>query len=528
MTVVAPRPFGRAGAAPDSRRPTLGERLVGALAGRSSAREKPGTSRRGFLGGAALVGAAMAVDPWGFLVRPAHAYDAVCGLDPGCNDGYSAFCCTINNGVNSCPPNSFIGGWWKADNSSFCGGAARYYVDCNAYRDGAWQCRCAEGSCDQRRVACNQFRYGQCSLGVPMSNTGPVVCRLVSCVPPWEQFVGTCTTTSATDNRTASHSAPCVGRNPIGNLEAASVSGQSVRLQGWTFDPDEPGVEIPVALHADGADIGWHPTGIPRPDVNRAYSITGNHGFDITVSQPSGQHVMQVFAINRAGGNDNPVVGSRAVSVGYPPRGNLDVVQAKPNSTIRVAGWAYDPDEPDTEIPIAVYLDGHGVSWFPTGVARPDVNQVFGIRGSHGFDVTFSSPAGGHTVSVYAINVAGGYGNPLFGQAFSQVGTPIGHLDSAVAIGGGQVRMRGWALDPDNPAAAIKVAAYRDSVYGIDWYDTGQPRPDVNSALGVSGNHGFDITVPSPPGDHQFTAYAINIGPYNDNPWIGTTTVRVT
>ena len=110
------------------------DRATGAH-GRPPGRRRSGTSRRGFLGGAALVGAALAVNPWGYLVRPASAYETVCGTEPACADGYSVFCCTINGGSNTCPPNSFIGGWWKADNSSFCGGSARYYIDCNAFRE---------------------------------------------------------------------------------------------------------------------------------------------------------------------------------------------------------------------------------------------------------------------------------------------------------------------------------------------------------------------------------------------------------
>ena len=38
---------------------------------------------------------------------PARAYGAVCGT---CSDGWTAFCCTINSGRNSCPPGSFVAG----------------------------------------------------------------------------------------------------------------------------------------------------------------------------------------------------------------------------------------------------------------------------------------------------------------------------------------------------------------------------------------------------------------------------------
>ena len=73
----------------------------------------------------------------------------------------------------------------------------------------ALQCHCNTTTCDQRRVACNQFRYGQCNTQIPYSNTGPVLCRVVSCTPPWVQYGATCSSTSATDNNTATHTAPC-------------------------------------------------------------------------------------------------------------------------------------------------------------------------------------------------------------------------------------------------------------------------------------------------------------------------------
>ncbi len=487
---------------------------------------RSGSSRRGFLGGAALVGAALAVDPWGYLVTPASAYDAVCGPDAACADGYSVFCCTINNGSNSCPPNSFIGGWWKADNASFCGGTARYYVDCNAFRNGAWQCRCASGTCDQRRVACNQFRYGQCSLEVPASNTGPVVCRIVSCAPPWQQFGGTCTSSSATDNRTVNHTAPCVsGRLPVGSLDVVAADGNGIRAVGWTYDPDQPATEIQVAIYLDGNGVAWFPTGRSRPDVNGAFGITGNHGFDITVPTSPGRHTVTVFAINIAGAVGNPVLGSGSATVGSLPVGCLDGVQAAPNGQIHVSGWAYDPDEPGTEIAVDIYRDGVGVARFGTGRPRPDVNAVFGIPGSHGFDLTFDTPPGDHSLEVYAINVGGGFGNPVVGRGQVRVGIAMGSLDRVAAVGR-TVYVQGWAFDPDQPGTAIQVAVYRNREF-VGWFPTGGARPDVNSVFGITGSHGFSIPVPSPPGRQTFDVYAINVGPAAGNPFFGAMTVDV-
>lgn len=206
--------------APAARKGRWSDRLVSRLGDALLER----TSRRGFLAGAAVVGAAVATDPAGYTLRPVSAYDAVCGPGSSCSSGWTAFCCTINQGKNQCPPGSFVGGWWKADGSGFCCGGARYYIDCqnsctncstgcggyNSFCQAGChtgRCTCASGSCDQRRVSCNYFRYGQCRQDI--SCGGPVACRVITCAPPWEIWPD-CTTTSATDNRTALHSAPCL------------------------------------------------------------------------------------------------------------------------------------------------------------------------------------------------------------------------------------------------------------------------------------------------------------------------------
>jgi len=179
-------------------------------------------SRRSVLVGAAVAGSALATNPRTYALRPVSAYASICGPGSTFDSGWTVFCCTINKGVNACPPGSFAAGWWKAADSSWCGNGYRYIVDCNAScskcstgcSDGicdsrCWSCSCGRGSsatCDQRRVCCNAFRYGQCNTQVKCS--GGVHCRVVSCVAPYKW--DNCTTTSLSDNRTAEHSAPCL------------------------------------------------------------------------------------------------------------------------------------------------------------------------------------------------------------------------------------------------------------------------------------------------------------------------------
>ncbi|MEY2452988.1 MAG: hypothetical protein QOD92_2562 [Acidimicrobiaceae bacterium] len=172
------------------------------------------TDRRGFIQRSAIAGSALAVNPATFIFKPISAYAAVCecrsqpcGCGTACCDGYTEFCCTLT-GTNTCPPGTVAGGWWKADGSNFCGGAARYYLDCNvAPGANPCSCGCALGDCNHRVQCCTHFRYGQCHQELPQ--LGAIMCRVVTCTPPW-QFDATCTTTVATDQATAAHDAVCL------------------------------------------------------------------------------------------------------------------------------------------------------------------------------------------------------------------------------------------------------------------------------------------------------------------------------
>jgi hypothetical protein len=175
------------------------------------------SSRRGFLIGSAMAGSAVAVAGCVPITTPGSPYKHITDCAGGlCTDGYTEFCCAINNGVNACPPGSFPGGWWRADYSSFCNGT-RYYVDCmqdccgprTGYQNfcaGCVECRCA-ADCNTRRVYCNYFRYGQCHQEIVAS--GPIACRVVTCTPPYNDASNACSTAAAVDNSTAEHAGNC-------------------------------------------------------------------------------------------------------------------------------------------------------------------------------------------------------------------------------------------------------------------------------------------------------------------------------
>jgi hypothetical protein len=168
-------------------------------------------SRRGMLVRLAIAGSAMAVAPLRYLVEPVDAMSFVncpnCRRGSRCCDGYTTFCCTLT-GVNVCPANTYVGGWWKCTSYTGDGICAaegvRYYMDCNILP--GWRCpggcHCANNNCSHRRTCCNIFRYGQC--GSDVRGVTPIVCRVIKCVNPCSIY-SDCTCSYKQDNNTCKH-----------------------------------------------------------------------------------------------------------------------------------------------------------------------------------------------------------------------------------------------------------------------------------------------------------------------------------
>jgi len=259
---------------------SFAEKVVGVVGSGLSSR----TSRRGFLFRSTLVGSALALNPWRFVLQPGTAYAALCGPGASCSSGWTVFCCSINAGSNSCPPGSIPAGWWKTDRSGFCNGGARYIIDCNATcgscgcggggicAPGCYNCgcHCGSGSCDERLVCCNQFRYGQCHQ--ELACVGPVVCRVASCRPPWE-IDPTCTTASATANETALHTAPCLDGN--GSV-FVSAFGTAIRFGAPTGRLRSPLVGIAGTPLGRGYWLAGSDGGIFTFGNARFHGSTGN------------------------------------------------------------------------------------------------------------------------------------------------------------------------------------------------------------------------------------------------------------
>jgi len=206
--------------------------------------------------------------------------------------------------------------------------------------------------------------------------------------------------------------------------------------------------------------------------------------------------------------------GDGATRYAVRPAGRLESVTVSGNS-VRLVGWAHDPDRPDIAAAIAIREDDEVLHWYPTGVARPDLG---GAR--YGFDVTVPAGTGVHTYSVHLLDTA----EPLLvGERTVGVGQagPIGRVDRLVEAGG-EVRLTGWAYDPDQPTRQLTLTCYRDGAPVA----TGRTELDRPAVAGAAlGQPGFELVLPALPGRHTYTVYAAAIEKAGRQVLLGTRTV---
>jgi hypothetical protein len=375
--------------------------------------------RRGFLGKTAVVGSAVVAAPLDFGLKPQSAYAAVCSCNGSrcacgslCCDGYTEFCCTIN-GNNACPPGTVTAGWWKVDGSNFCGGAARYYLDCNAQcgscscgSNGVCSgscsgtgCGCVRGHCGNRKAGCTRFRYGQCNQHIRC--VGPIVCRVVTCSPPWN-FDPACGTSSRTDNATRYHDRPCLNE-PRGSLEVVQDVGGAIRVKGWAVSSLDYADAV-IQLFVDTKVVKEVVANQTRGDVMMGAPPFGpTTGFDFQHPVAAGKRLVCVIARDRRNGRKT-ALGVREINVAA-PIARLERISDYGDGRVSVNGFAIDPSVPGGQATVRYRVDGKDVGRAKTIIERPDIRRQWPqAHPRSGFSVPLAVGPGRHTICADVIS----------------------------------------------------------------------------------------------------------------------------
>lgn len=225
-----------------------------------------------------------------------------------------------------------------------------------------------------------------------------------------------------------------------------------------------------------------------------------------------------------------PVETAEAAPMGNDPIGQLDAAWSPDAGRLRVSGWAFDPNAPTTPVEIHVYIGGvagstnaEGHDLGPANMRRPDVNRVYPEVGpDHGFDREFTTARFGELpIHVYAVNVAGTPGGSRLLASRTIVTddpSPQGQLDAVDSPGAAQLRVRGWAVDPNAWSTALRIRVSVGApagAAGAEIHELGvASRSNAVAAqrYPVAGDrHGFDTTVTSNRvGSQSVYVYAVN------------------
>ena len=300
-----------------------------------------------------------------------------------------------------------------------------------------------------------------------------------------------------------------VNAAPGGSVDQVVASGTgAIRVRGWALDPDTT-ASIGVHVYVNGTFSRSAVADGDRPDVAAAHGKGAAHGYDVTVPAGTGPQKVCVYAIDSTGGT-NPGLGCGVVTVSNDrPVGRLDPLTVTGTSKVRVVGWTFDPDTPATAVTTHLYVDGAFRTAIRADVSRPDVHAVYRTGTNHGYDTTLTLTDGVHTVCAYAIDTSGGW-NPQIGCRSVTVTNqrPIGKIDSLTAGLRGEVRVRGWTLDPDT-TAPISAHLYVDGRFHTS-LTADADRPDVHAVHQKGTNHGVETTLTLGAGRHEICLYAID------------------
>ncbi|HEU5063093.1 MAG TPA: DUF1906 domain-containing protein [Solirubrobacterales bacterium] len=137
---------------------------------------------------------------------------------------------------------------------------------------------------------------------------------------------------------------------------------------------------------------------------------------------------------------------------------------------------------------------------------------------------------GGHdeTWGGVTINIDNNYvDGPTVGAGTLVSGdNPVGHLDLAGSPSPGQVRVRGWAFDPNAPTEPLAIrltVGGKAGAPGVSTYELGtvatRSRRDVALEFPEAGSrHGFDLSLPIvQSGRQRICAYALDYDPGEDS-----------
>jgi len=167
---------------------------------------------------------------------------------------------------------------------------------------------------------------------------------------------------------------------------------------------------------------------------------------------------------------------------------------------IKVTGWTVANTDYRTA-GIKIYMDNVVVHNGLAQLPRPDVKRAYPAIGPNvGFDVTVPASPGKHVICAWGVDKRNGR-QALIGVKEVVVASPRIGINEVTDIGGGKVRVVGWATDSSNRTNRQAVMRFRvDNVEVLRGVTT-VARPDVVAKFpDAPANSGFSVVLNAAPG----------------------------
>ncbi|MGI8678993.1 MAG: fibronectin type III domain-containing protein [Jatrophihabitans sp.] len=290
--------------------------------------------------------------------------------------------------------------------------------------------------------------------------------------------------------------------SPLGYLDVAAQQAGTLRVRGWTFDPEQPTSALTVSITVDSAAPRNYTANAVRTDVAKVYPSAGpNHGYDQLITLAEGTHRVCVTAHNVGYGTDRVLPSCRTAALHFTPTASLTSLTAT-STGVSFGGWATDPDT-SAAISVKVTLDGATAT---TITARGPGSTYSG----HNFSGALASRSGPHTVCAIALNALYGTSNSAPScRSISLALSPLGYLDS-LARSSGTLVATGWAADPDS-ASPTAVTVTLDG-HQVGTYQAAAARPDVGRVYpSLGAARGYSIPISAGDGEHTVCVTAKNV-----------------
>lgn len=258
-------------------------------------------------------------------------------------------------------------------------------------------------------------------------------------------------------------------------------------VSGWAADRSRSNQSIQVSIYGDNKLLGTVTANQQRGDVGTYLSDNGLHGFSFAL--PSG--VTNVSVRFEASGIDlggSPQTVPCALGPSY--TGYIDS-----SSCSGISGWAADKNHLGSPIQVVLWSGGNQIASATANASRQDVGAFLGDNGLHGFLLALPAQYADGTTRTVQIQ---------FDQTSTVLGAPIklncsppsgtnytGFVDSTSCNG-----INGWAADKNHLNTSITVSLW-DGSNLLEAVGSSGSRPDVGSALGDNGLHGFSLTIPA-------------------------------